>query len=69
MKTVYKSLGIDQIELDNNKLTLKSGMQYKIPDQNITIGLNFDYTQAVDNMVVNQGKPIFKAKMALKYGF
>ena len=60
---------IDKIELDNNKLTLKTGMQYKIPDKNIAIGLNLDYTKAIDNLATTQADPIFKAKIAIKYGF
>ena len=60
---------IDKIELNNAKLTLKSGFQYKIPEQNITIGLNLDYTKAVDNLKTEQDDPVFKAKLAIKYGF
>ena len=60
---------VDKVELDNNKLTLKAGLQYKIPDQNITIGLNLDYNQATDNLATNQEGSAFKAKMAIKYGF
>jgi len=52
-------------------LTLKCGLQYKIPEQKITIGLNLDYTQAVDKLIdpQDQDKPAFKAKLAIKYGF
>ena len=59
----------DKIELDNNKLSLKMSMKYKIPDQNITIGLNLDYSQANDNLTTNKEDPAFKAKIAIKYGF
>jgi len=60
---------IDNIELDNTKLTLKCGMQYKIPEPNITIGLNLDYTKAVDYLKTEQDDPVFKAKLAIKFGF
>ena len=61
---------IDKVELDNSKLTLKTGMQYKMPDQNITIGLNMDYTRALDNLpFAEQDNPVFKAKLAIKFGF
>ena len=61
---------IDKIELDNSKLTLKIGMQYKIPEPNITIGLNMDYSKAVDNLPsAEQADPVFKAKLAIKFGF
>ena len=61
---------IDKIELDNSKLTLKIGMQYKIPEPNITIGLNMDYSKAVDNLPsAEQDDPVFKAKLAIKFGF
>jgi hypothetical protein len=60
---------IDKVELDNNKLTLKCGLQYKMPEQNIAIGLNLDYTKAVDNLKTEQDDPVYKAKLAIKYGF
>ena len=60
---------IDKVELNNAKLTLKSGFQYKMPEQKITIGLNLDYTKAVDNLKTEQDEPAFKAKLAIKYGF
>jgi len=61
---------IDKVELDNSKLTLKIGMQYKMPEQNITIGLNMDYTKALDNLpFAEQDDPVFKAKLAIKFGF
>lgn len=61
---------IDEVELDNNKLTLKFGLQYKIPEQNITIGLNMDYLKAVNNLPnTEQDDPVFKAKLAIKFGF
>ena len=61
---------IDKIELDNSKLTLKIGMQYKIPEPNITIGLNMNYSKAVDNLPsAEQDDPVFKAKLAIKFGF
>ena len=60
---------IDKVELDNNKLALKCGLQYKMPEQKITIGLNLVYTKAVDNLKTEQDKPVFKAKLAIKYGF
>ena len=60
---------IDKIELDNSKLTLKIGMQYKIPEPNITIGLNLDYSKAVDHIKTEQVDPVFKAKLAIKFGF
>ena len=60
---------IDKVELDNNKLALKCGLQYKMPEQKITIGLNLDYTKAVDNLKTKQEDPVFKAKLAIKYGF
>jgi hypothetical protein len=60
---------IDNIELDNNKLALKGGLQYKMPAQKITIGLNLDYSQATDNLTTSQEDPVFKAKIAIKYGF
>jgi hypothetical protein len=60
---------IDKVELDNNKLTLKCGLQYKIPEPNITIGLNLDYTKAVDYLKTEQDDPVFKAKLAIKFGF
>ena len=59
----------DKEEMNNNKLTLKTGIQYKMPEQKITIGLNLDYTKAVDNLKTEQEKPVFKAKLAIKYGF
>ncbi len=60
---------IDKVELDNNKLTLKCGLQYKIPEPNITIGLNLNYTKAVDYLKTEQDDPVFKAKLAIKFGF
>ena len=60
---------IDKVELDNSKLTLKIGMQYKIPEPNITIGLNLDYTKAVDYLKSEKEDPVFKAKLAIKFGF
>ena len=59
----------DKEEMNNNKLTLKTGIQYKMPEQKITIGLNLDYTKAVDHLKTEQEKPVFKAKLAIKYGF
>ena len=60
----------DAGELDNSKLTLKFGLQYKIPEPNITIGLNMDYSKAVDNLPsAEQADPVFKAKLAIKFGF
>ena len=59
----------DKEEMNNNKLSLKTGIQYKMPEQKITIGLNLDYTKAVDNLKTEQEKPVFKAKLAIKYGF
>jgi len=44
-------------------------MQYKIPEPNITIGLNLDYTKAVDYLKTEQDDPVFKAKLAIKFGF
>ena len=45
-------------------------MQYKMPEQNITIGLNMDYTKALDNLpFAEQDNPVFKAKLAIKFGF
>ena len=60
---------IDKVELNNTKLTLKCGMQYKIPEPNITIGLNLNYTKAVDYLKTEQDDPVFKAKLAIKFGF
>ena len=60
---------IDKNELDNNKLTLKSGVQYKFPKQNITVAFNLDYSQAKNNLIVEQDDPAFKAKLAVKFGF
>ena len=60
---------IDKVELDNSKLTLKFGLQYKIPEPNITIGLNLNYAKAVDHLKTEQDDPVFKAKMAIKFGF
>ncbi|NWJ43695.1 hypothetical protein HX837_05780 [Marine Group I thaumarchaeote] len=60
---------IDKVELDNNKLTLKCGLQYKIPEPNITIGLNLNYTKAADHLKIEQDDPVFKAKLAIKFGF
>ena len=57
------------IELNNNKLTLKGGLQYKIPAQNITIGFNADYSKATDNLAISQDDPGYKAKLSIKYGF
>jgi len=65
----YSDEFIDKVELDNSKLTLKIGMQYKIPEPNITIGLNLDYTKAVDYLKTEQDDPVFKAKLAFKFGF
>jgi len=49
---------------------LKYGLQYKIPEQNITIGLNIDYSKAVDNLPsADKDDPVFKAKLAIKFGF
>jgi hypothetical protein len=59
----------DKVELNNTKLTLKYGMQYKIPEPNITIGLNLNYTKAVDYLKPEQDDPVFKAKLAIKFGF
>jgi len=60
----------DADELDNSKLTLKCGLQYKIPEPNITIGLNMDYSKAIDNLPsAEQADPVFKAKLAIKFGF
>ena len=60
---------IDKVELNNTKLTLKYGMQYKISEPNITIGLNLDYTKAVDYLKTEHNDPVFKAKLAIKFGF
>jgi len=60
---------IDKIELDNSKLTLKIGMQYKIPEPNVVIGLNLNYDKTVDNLITKQNNPVFKAKLAIKFGF
>jgi len=60
---------IDKIELNNSKLTLKSGFQYKIPEPNIIIALNLDYAKAVDHLKTEQDDPVFKAKLAIKFGF
>ena len=60
---------IDKIELDNSKLTLKIGMQYKIPEPNVVIGLNLNYDKTVDHLKTEQDNPIFKAKLAIKFGF
>ena len=59
----------DEVELDNNKFSLKGGLQYKIPDQNISIGLNMNYSQTTDNLSVIQEDPVYKAKVTIKYGF
>ena len=60
----------DKEEMNNNKLTLKTGIQYKMPEHKITIGLNLDYTQAEDKLLdAEQDTPVFKAKLAIKYGF
>ena len=59
----------DADELDNSKLTLKLGLQYKMPEPNITIGLNLDYAKAVDHLKTEQDDPVFKAKLAIKFGF
>jgi len=60
---------IDKVELNNTKLTLKFGLQYKIPEPNITIGLNLNYTKAVDYLKTEQDDPVFKVKLAIKFGF
>ena len=60
---------IDKVELNNTKLTLKCGMQYKILEPNITIGVNLDYTKAVDYLKTEKDDPVFKAKLAIKFGF
>jgi hypothetical protein len=70
----YDEHGADEFddadELNNSKLTLKFGLQYKIPEPNITIGLNMDYSKAVDNLPsAEQADPVFKAKLAIKFGF
>jgi len=60
---------IDNIELDNSKLSLKIGMQYNFTEPKIAIGLDLDYAKAVDNLKTEQNDPVFKAKLAIKYGF
>ena len=41
-----------------------------MPVQKITIGMNLDYSQATDNLTPSQEEdPVFKAKIAIKYGF
>ena len=50
-------------------LTLKFGFQYKIPEPNITIGLNMDYSSSSDNLDVSKNKSTFKSKIQIKYGF
>ncbi|SVC28656.1 uncharacterized protein METZ01_LOCUS281510, partial [marine metagenome] len=35
-------------------MALKVGLQYKMPVQKITIGLNLDYSQATDNLTSSQ---------------
>jgi len=59
----------DEVELDNNKFTLKVGLQYKVPDQNIAIGLNMNYSQTTDNLTKSHEDPVYKAKVTIKYGF
>ena len=44
-------------------------MQYKIAEPNITIGLNLDYAKAADHIKTEQVDPVFKAKLAIKFGF
>ena len=44
-------------------------MQYNFAEPKIAIGLDLDYAKAVDNLKTEQNDPVFKAKLAIKYGF
>ena len=58
----------DKEELNNSKASLKFAIQYKIPDENITLSLNMDYSKSVDKL--RESPPsAYKAKLAIKYGF
>ena len=52
-------------------MTLKGSIQYKIPEQNITIGFNINYTESTNNLLLNalKEKPLVKAKLSVKFGF
>ena len=58
----------DKEELNNSKASLKFAIQYKIPDENITLSLNMDYSKSIDKLRENS-PAAYKAKLAIKYGF
>ena len=62
---------IDKVELDNYKITLKGNVQYRIPKPNITLSLNINYTESINNLILDSEpqKPLLKAKFSIKLGF
>ena len=62
---------IDKVELDNYKITLKGNIQYRLPKPNITLAFNINYTESINNLILDseQQKPLLKAKFSIKLGF
>lgn len=58
----------DNIEIDNNKVAVKFGVQYKV-NKDFSVGLNMDYSSSSDNLDVTKNKSTFKSKIQIKYGF
>ena len=54
--------------IDNLKLTLKGGAQYKLA-QNMSLGLNVDFISLSDKVSSNKDYSEFKGKLKLKIGF
>ena len=55
-------------EIDNSKLTIKCGTQYKLA-QNISVGLNIDYLSLIDNVASDNNYSELKGKLKVKIGF
>ena len=55
-------------KIDNFKLTVKSGVQYKIA-QNISLGLNVDFLSLSDKVTSSNDYTEIKGKLKLKIGF
>ena len=57
-----------QGNIDNFKLTIKCGAQYKLA-QNMSLGLNVDFISLSDKVSSNKDYSEFKGKLKLKIGF
>lgn len=62
---------IDKLELDNYKITVKGNIQYRLPKPNITLAFNINYTESINNLILDseQQEPLLKAKFSIKLGF